>query len=122
MRTIQQTFDVVISHGIYNPYLRQHYFECDIPDTSEGYRRDYYMCNALTFAWKAGVITAQEEVNAHIAVAHYLWQAREIANCAPGTMYTAFESCRLRNDPIDLIRLYRDWENRPPLNLIHRQP
>lgn len=115
VRTTQQIFDVVINAGIYNPYLRTNYFKQLVPVSSEGYKRDYYMCHALTRAFCAGIITAEEKDKAYKEIANYLWQVREIAGYAPATMYAAMTICNLDCEPIDLLRLYRDWANRPAL-------
>ena len=72
-RTVQQVFDIVTSHGYYNPYLRKHfYMDSMIPRSSAGQRRSYYMCNALNFAEQDGLITLDEYYQNANAIQNYL--------------------------------------------------
>lgn len=115
MRSMQQILDVVISHGYYNPYIRDHYFgRSDMPTFDGGTKRSYYMCDSLTVAWQLDVITQYEMNHAKDLIDLYMRSAN-YHNGRLYTMYDCFAMAGLPNAPIDLMNLYRDWESRPTL-------
>ena len=115
MRSIQKVFDIVINHGYYNPYLRKHYcMDSMIPLSSDGHRRSYYMCNALNFAEQDRLITLDEYYQNTNAIQNYLQ-----SSCRTTITASIVQVWRIHNlvcEPIDLVRLYRDWESRPSLD------
>lgn len=117
-RTVQQVFDIVISHGYYNPYLRKSFImDSMIPLTSAGQRRSYYMCNALNFAEQDGLITLDEYYQNANAIQQYMQSSRRTT--IPASMVYIWNVHNIVCAPIDLIRLYRDWESRPSLDKVY---
>lgn len=89
---IQEVFDLLIDHEIYNPHS---------PNLG-------FMCDAVDYADKIELIPSKVAVKIK----------KRIATYTKGyfTLRGILTLNGLPNEPDDLLKIYQDWENRPDLS------
>lgn len=113
MRTLQQTFDVVIDKGFYGVYD-----SWDVVDR-EDCADSQYMCNSLKLAHDAGIITEKEMHNALLSIQSWMASVTGSPASSLTMKHVLYISKKVPWYPASFgerLDLYRNWAKRPRWN------